>query len=173
MLLILVTFTGPIAAVQAQKWIERYREKRNQKMGVFYTLMTTRATRVAADHVRALNTIDLAFRGDKAVIDRWRDYQDALSAINQTTDDKFIEMLYAMSNHLKFGFDKVMLRRVVYLPQSHVDAEAAQAELQRSLRQMLIGQHEIQKGMLEYLEGRRSLKVSIDEGNETKPPLTG
>jgi hypothetical protein len=169
--LIAATIIGPILAVQTQKWIERYRELRSQKMAVFSTLMTTRATRVAPDHVRALNTIDLAFRADRAVIDRWRDYQDALSPINQTTEEKFIEMLYAMSEHLKFDFDKVMLRRVVYLPQGHVDAENTQADVQRNLRQMLIGQHDIQKGMLEYLEGRKSLKVAIDRGDTPLPPI--
>jgi hypothetical protein len=161
-LIIASTILGPILAVQAQKWIERYRESQRQKVAIFSTLMTTRATRISPEHVRALNTIDIVFRGDKSVIDRWHEYHDALSPITQPTDDKFIELLYAMSNRLKFHFDKVMLRRVVYLPQGHVDAETSQVEIQRHLLQMLQGQHEIQKGMLEYLEGRKSLKVSID-----------
>ncbi len=74
-------------------------------------------------------------------------------------EEKFIDLLYAMSEHLRFNFDKLMLSPVVYLPQGHVDAEAAQADVQKELHQMLVGQHEIQKEMLEYLEGRKSLRA--------------
>ena len=125
--------------------------------------MTTRATRVAPDHVRALNTIEIVFQKDKVVIDHWRDYLDALSPMNQTVEEKFIDMLYEMSANLGFDFDKVMLRRAVYLPQGHVDAEAIQADVQKNLGLMLKGQHEIQKDMLEYLQGRKSLKVTLDK----------
>ena len=66
-----------------------------------------------------------------------------------------------MSSRLKFDFDRVMLRRVVYLPQAQVDAETSQLQIQGHLLQMLQGQHQVQKGMLEYLEGKKSLKVSL------------
>jgi hypothetical protein len=81
-LIIAATILGPILAVQAQKWVERFRETRNRKLQVFATLMTTRATKMSVDHVRALNTIDLVFRDDSSVVARWREYQDALSPIN-------------------------------------------------------------------------------------------
>jgi hypothetical protein len=55
------TLLGPILAVQAQKWLERWRDYRNRKMWVFQTLMATRAARLEAEHVRALNMIDLVF----------------------------------------------------------------------------------------------------------------
>jgi hypothetical protein len=67
-----------------------------------------------------------------------------------------------MSKTLKFGFDKVMLRRVFYIPQAHVDLEVRQQEVQKNLGLMLKGQHEIQKGMLNYLSGRKSLRVAND-----------
>jgi len=53
-LIILATLFGPIAAVQAQKWIERAREKRASKVNIFNTLMATRGIRIASmDHVKA------------------------------------------------------------------------------------------------------------------------
>ena len=75
-LLIMVTFIGPVAAVQAQKWIERSREKGDRKLRVFQTLTMTRAARAASiEHVQALNLIDLYFDGkgkdDKAVREAW------------------------------------------------------------------------------------------------------
>jgi hypothetical protein len=82
-LIILATVAGPILAVQAQKWVERATEKRRQRLLIFTTLMTTRATRLAADHVQALNMIDLLFSDkntkDKTVLDAWRLYSDVLN----------------------------------------------------------------------------------------------
>ena len=75
-LLILAAIVGPIAAVQAQKWIERAREVRTRKLNIFHTLMATRGLRWASlDHVQALNSIDLFFNSksskDKSVIVAW------------------------------------------------------------------------------------------------------
>jgi hypothetical protein len=72
------TIAGPILAVQAQKWVERAGELRRQKIAIFTTIMTNRATRLSDDNVRALNAIDLAFRArrlpsnkDRAVREAW------------------------------------------------------------------------------------------------------
>src|SRR5438034_8791127 len=90
--LVSATVLGPVLAVQAQKWVERSREKRNRKDWVFLTLMATRAATLSGEHVRALNTIDLAFYGsrvlgrnirsrkDQSVIDAWREYYDHLNS---------------------------------------------------------------------------------------------
>lgn len=72
-LIIIVTFLGPIVAVQLRKFIERRSERKNNRESVFITLMATRANRAGSvDHVQALNMIDLYFSGnssrDKAVI---------------------------------------------------------------------------------------------------------
>src|ERR1700741_2114489 len=55
-LLIAVTFTGPIVAVQVQKWVERIREKRNRKHWIFHTLMATRAIRAGSNEHRHSGT---------------------------------------------------------------------------------------------------------------------
>ena len=59
----LATLLGPILAVQAQKWIEGVREQRTRKLRVFTQLMATRAARLSAEHVQAINMIDLVFYG--------------------------------------------------------------------------------------------------------------
>ena len=66
--IIFATFFGPIVAVQAQKWIENFREKKREKKYVFAMLMYTRGTRVSPEHVQALNRIELAFYRDMAVM---------------------------------------------------------------------------------------------------------
>jgi hypothetical protein len=74
------TILGPILAVQAQKWIERVRETRERKLRVFYTLMGSPAARTSAEHVQALNLIDLLFRrkAEKPIIDAWEIYREHL-----------------------------------------------------------------------------------------------
>ncbi len=81
LLVVVATILGPILAVQAQKTIERLRETRDRKLRVFYTLMGTRAARTAAEHVQALNVIDLLFRrkAEKPIIDAWEAYREHLN----------------------------------------------------------------------------------------------
>jgi hypothetical protein len=78
--IVLATFGGPIAAVQAQEFLERGRERKRQKEATFRTLMATRAlsNRTSPEHVLALNGIELTFshggNKDKAVLEAWNAY---------------------------------------------------------------------------------------------------
>lgn len=159
-LIILATIAGPILAVQAQKMIERVREKRQRRLHLFYTLMATRAARVSADHVQALNRIDLEFYGrltfgfkfqfakEKGVVEAWRTYQDHLNQQfnkeNATAwitrgDDLFTELLYKIANALGFDFDRVQLKRGIYYPRAHDENEIAQLAIRDSLVKILTG----------------------------------
>lgn len=72
---VLAVVAGPILALYIQSKLNIGREKRERRTHVFKTLMATRATRLSADHVVALNMIDVEFYGnkteDKAVIRAW------------------------------------------------------------------------------------------------------
>lgn len=57
----LATLAGPVIAVQTQKWVERATDTRRRKRYIFETMMANRATRLADEHVKAVNMIDLAF----------------------------------------------------------------------------------------------------------------
>ena len=149
------TLAGPILAVQAQKFIERATEKKRRKLQVFYTLMATRATRLAAEHVQALNLIELEFggRGERSrkVIEAWRAYADHLSQIVEQTeaaqraagtrrDDLFIELMHALSSALGYKFDRVQLRRGAYYPQGHHEVEMAEHLIRARLVKVLSGE---------------------------------
>lgn len=169
-LLITATLLGPVLAVQAQKWIERARENREQKLRVFAQLMTTRATRLAGEHVQALNYIDLVFRKrwpaerakNKAVREAWRLYSDKLNqgiAENETAvgiwaserDELFIDLLEAMSKALGFNdFDKVLLKRGAYSPKAHGDQESLLRNIQGGLAEMLSGKSPIAMRVVEF-----------------------
>ena len=62
---VIVTLISPVIAVQVQKFIERYTDKKTLKIDIFKQLMATRSqnARLSNEHVRALNMIDIAFYG--------------------------------------------------------------------------------------------------------------
>lgn len=60
-LIVIATVMGPILAVQAQKRVEVWNEKRNRKLRIFYNLMATRGARISERHVEALNSIQLEY----------------------------------------------------------------------------------------------------------------
>jgi hypothetical protein len=162
-LIILATLLSPMLAVQAQKWIEGAREKRDAQKQVFYDLMATRASRLAAKHVEALNRIDLEFTGrgknEKAVLNRWRIYADHLNSgfdeSNEAqkaqwfarSDDTFLDLLEALSAALGYQFNRVEISKGIYKPRGHGQAE--------------IRQEMMQHAFLELLFGNRALKMAV------------
>lgn len=168
------TLMGPILAVQAQKWLESLRRTRDNRLGVFYTLMATRATRVAPAHVEALNRIDLEFRPDrywffqpkrkleeKSLVEACRQYAQQLDttfdenaeaqrvAWNTKTHDLFYELLHKMSGVLGFKFEKSDLQKNAYYPKAHGWREDLQAK--------------VLVGAAEFLQGHQSLKMAVTE----------
>lgn len=155
-LIILATLFSPLIAVQVQKWIERATATRSAKLQVFYDLMATRATRVAPKHVEALNKIDLEFtpntRKDREVVNRWRIYADHLNtnldksteaqitAWNVQADDLFADLLEALAAALGYPFDRVQLKRGIYYPKAHGDAEMRRLIFERAMFRVMTGE---------------------------------
>lgn len=168
-LIVVATLSGPVLAVQAQKWIERASERRKRKDWVFQTLMATRSARLSPEHVRALNMIELAFYGprrfskqsenDRKVIASWREYldhfwgigehpsEDAARAWSLTGDELLINLLDNMGTSLNYEFDRVQLKKGWYSPKAHGNLEA--------------DQEAIRTGIASLLAGRTSLKMDV------------
>lgn len=165
--IVAATLLGPILAVQAQKWIERSRESRARKLQVFHALMATRGARLSADHVRALNMIDLSFYGyvalgrkwttgrDQNVLDAWKEYHDHLSdaanmnsmsseALFAQRDELFLNLLFAMGRSLGYQFDRVQLKKSWYSPNAHAQYEARMENLVTAATGVLEGRSPIQ-----------------------------
>ena len=164
--LIFATFAGPVFAVQAQKWLERSREKDQRRKNIFYALMGTRATRLAEEHVRALNSIDLAFSADRskerAVIDAWRSYALQLNTPHDATSEAqsvawngevyrlFIELLFVMSKALGFDFTKEHLQRGIYYPSGHAEIEADRLRVLKNAVGVLSGAQPLKMEVLSF-----------------------
>jgi hypothetical protein len=159
-LIVAATVIGPILAVQAQKMVERIRERRNRKSWVFHTLMATRLARVSPDHVQALNMIDLAFYGsrilgvnrrtkhEQCVLDAWKEYLDHLGTKYEDSqlplwhtkgEELFVNLLFAIAVDVGFSFDRVQLKKGAYSPIAHGDVEMEQTVIRRCLVKLLSG----------------------------------
>ena len=176
-LVVVAALLGPILAVQAQKAVEGIRERRGRKATVFTRLMATRAARISADHVQALNMIDLVFYGrrvlgvqrrtksEQTVIDAWREYHDHLNTKDSDErlwqakgDELFVNLLYAISVDVGFRFDRVQLKRGSYSPIAHGNLEFELGA--------------IRKLLLRVLSGDSALKVNVaspTDGKEAQP----
>ncbi len=146
---LLGVFLAPLLAIQTQKLLEKRREKRERRLNVFRILMTTRATPVSSEHVKALNMIDVEFFEEKysKVISSWRAYHDHLSSTNTNTavwsqrlDDLFIDLLFEMGKSLDYTFDKTILKRSSYTPVAHGNEELENQRIRQGLAKILNGE---------------------------------
>jgi|SRR6267154_2890262 len=154
---ILALLCGPVLAVQAQKWIENIRERKNRRLFVFKRLMATRGLPVSPAHVEALNMIDLEFAGkdnaDEQVRRRWREYLDHLNSLSQDPamqamqmpvwteriGDLLAHLLHDMGKAVGYDFDTVQIRRGIYTPIAHANLEIETQVLRRLLIEVLLG----------------------------------
>jgi hypothetical protein len=166
---IVAALLGPILAVQAQKAVESLREKHRRKVFLFEQLMATRAARIAPEHVRALNMIDLVFYGERVlgfqrrspkeqrVLDAWKEYHDHLNDKVEDSqislwvaqgDELFTNLLYAVAQDLGFKFDRVQLKRGAYSPIAHGEIEAEQTELRKATLSLVTGKHALKMNVV-------------------------
>lgn len=162
--IVFATLLGPVLAVQAQRVLEGFREVKNQKLWVFRMLMTTRGSRLAPDHVKALNMIDLAFYGtkvfffwwrtssEKNVNTAWKVYRDGLGTdtTNMTPgqldffygqrDNQFAALLSAIARDVGFEFDDVVMRKGGYIPVAHNEVEEQQRKLLAAAVHVMAGE---------------------------------
>lgn len=151
-LIITATFIAPLLAIQAQKWLERYREDKERKLRVFKTLMATRASVVSPEHVQGLNMIDLEFQGDKykKVRNEWKKYLDHLG--NYPTEaeslqpfwgerrmDLLARLLIEMGMSLGYEFDEVHVKKGIYIPEAHSQIENELMLLRKGLLRLIYG----------------------------------
>lgn len=162
---ILAIVMAPLIAVHIQRRLDELRYRLDRRLRIFKTLMASRdsVSRVSQEHVQALNMIDIEFESDwsdtkkklfSTVIEAWKEYLDHLNtpvddekSWTARSDDQFIDLLYKMANSLGYKFNKVLLKKGLYIPKA-LD------------QQSLLGRV-AQLRVMEILDGRRSFPVCI------------
>ena len=162
-LTIIAILAAPIVALQIQKYIEDRKETRTRKMQIFRTLMATRATRLDAKHIEALNMIDIEFFENKKITEAWKllldnfvnypkdlkdpNYQVQLSLCVEKSNNLFINLLDEIAKSLNYTFDKVHLTRGIYIPKGQAD--------------YMMDQEFMRRAFVEVLSGARSIPIKV------------
>jgi len=154
LLTIAAILLGPVIAIQISTYLAKRKDARSRKQYVFKTLMASRASRLAFEHVQALNMIDIEFYGNKsknkAVLDAWKEYLDLLSnsslkeksadVWNAKADDLFIELMYKMALALGYEFDRTAIKNTSYMPVAHGTMEDEQNIIRRGFAAVFKGE---------------------------------
>lgn len=157
---------APLVAVQVSLWLERRKERRRRQLETFRTLMATRASGLAPDHVKALNMIDVEFYGSdkssKAVLQAWKAYLDHLNmpstaskAWGTKREELLVDLLQKMATHLGFEFDRTDIKHTSYFPRAELE------------------QLEIRKLLLSILRGERGFPVYVPGTPDRGPTSAG
>jgi hypothetical protein len=122
---------GPVLALFAQRTLDWLRERRSQRVQLFRTLMSTRASILAPAHVQALNSIDVVFsrRRDSAIRDAWRALLDHMvtpmtnPGWAERTMDLRVVLYQAMGATVGYNYTVDYLKRRIYAPIAHAQTE--------------------------------------------------
>ena len=161
-LTILAIYYGPIAAVRITRSNDEDQAKKKRQFDVFHSLMKTRRFTLSADHVMALNLVQIEFYEHTRIDAAYRAYIGLLSVnppsfnsdvdrdvFYQNREDAMYNLLYEIAEELGYRYDKRDLQRLAYGPKGWHDDETQQ----RALRSLLI----------ELLSGHRSFPVIAHE----------
>lgn len=170
-IMILAVLAAPLIAVQVQKKLEHIREIRERRLRVFKTLMATRAATISADHVQALNMIDLEFQGKKfrKVTGAWKTYLDHLGSYPKDNEkaqavwadkrvDLLANLLSEMGNSLGYSFDDVHIKKGIYAPEAHAQTEDELLLIRRGLIRLLYGDSELKMDVTSFPIGEEEAK---------------
>lgn len=161
---IVAILLSPLIAVLVTLWFQRRKEKRDAKLWILNTLVSTRHSGPTDEKVRAQNMIDIAFRDSLEVRRLWHEYFEMLYNVGlnnplgwQQRQKKNLEMLTAMAKDVGYGksISHLDIDRVYYpegLGKQDARAEAISDEL------------------LRVLQGSQGLAVSPRPQNAALPP---
>lgn len=185
---VVAVLLSPLFAVQITVWLTDRKEKRTRKLSLFHTLMATRGSlgangRLAPEHVKALNMIDIEFYGEKSakpVIDAWKGYLDHLSNAspmndaqwevwNNKRDDLMVSLLHAMAIVLDYKFDQTFIRRTIYAPQGYADIEQDGFVMRKALVELLHGRKALHITVAPPSGGEVSAQPVVTQRSTTNP----
>lgn len=140
-LTLIAIFLSPIVAVGITLWYNHRKDKRQQKMNLFLTLLATRKTfPIPPKFVDGLNTIDVVFHNDKKVISAWKElfaayYTEPFQA--QVADRKLLDLLDEMAKSLDYKNIKQTDFDAFYKPKLFLNQRAFQETLNQELLRVL------------------------------------
>ena len=181
-------FVGPIVGALITLWLQNRGLERERRLNIFRALMRNRRTWVDADHVAALNLIEVEFHKSPKIVEAYRaffqslnvpypkmpaeelyqgiDEQESIKRINAYNDRTYIikknlhtKLVALIAKNLGYKIEQIDILEGGYLPQAFTDLETEQNAIRRFFVELYLG--------------RRSIPVTItetfDSEHETRP----
>ena len=147
-LTVLAIVVGPVLALSAQRLLDMLREKKKAKENIFFAIMRHRGQWYHVERIQALNSIEVVFAGDKAVMTKWRAFIDHVRTPKPKEDDgaknwddnldtAVCDLSQAIGNSLGYKLDLKQIRQGAYTPQLHSNIDTAQVAVWLNLAQAL------------------------------------
>jgi hypothetical protein len=168
-IMIAALFLGPIVAVQLTEFLRRREDRQKRRVHIFRTLMATRLSCLAVQHVEALNLVELEFHTsapqDKKVVDNWKMYLSHMNngdsyvpaeGWDQRRQELLINLLYEMGLAIDYSFDKSSIKTGAYAPRGYANTEFQNNEIRRL--------------WLEIVQGHRGLPMVPFQPPTPTPP---
>jgi hypothetical protein len=148
---VFATMAGPILAVWASEYRQSNKQVKENRHKLFYTLMSTRATRLNPAHVEALNQIDFLFEGKSfaQVRESWALYRkhlqspesgkigEAFNVWLSKSTDLFADLLHEISKALSLPFSKSYIIENSYRPDAHLYEEINSQKMRQLILEVL------------------------------------
>lgn len=134
----------PIVAVVIGQKLQDRAKRRQDKMEIFKTLMTSRVYGWTTASVSALNIIDIVFADDKKVRNQWKIYYDKLCVSNPSEEDlrkietEKCKLLETIAESLGYK-DKITWETIQnpYIPKGLTDSMMQQQQYQSDQAEMM------------------------------------
>ncbi|MCB9964779.1 MAG: hypothetical protein H6855_01700 [Rhodospirillales bacterium] len=136
---------GPVIGVFTARLLDGWREKKDRRWNIFVTLMRTRNIRLCAEHVGALNLVEVEFADKKGVISAWKNYRKELSPSNDDgvgarRNNTFTKLLDEMAKVMGIKIEQLDILEGNYIPQGWQDQEDQNSFIRSQMIKVLQGQ---------------------------------
>ena len=151
-IMVLAIVVGPVLALSAQRLLDRMREKKNRRTGIYLTLMALRATPLHPDHVKALNSLDTVFDGrgakDQKIRKAWEtalthfntkrpDADPEMSAWDNRLVDLRVDLYQAVGQAVGYDHSVEYIKSHIYTPIAFGNAELDMLKIRGGLAKIV------------------------------------
>jgi hypothetical protein len=172
---VLAIALSPVIAL----WVERkQREKERiyqRRLDVLRSLMSTRASRLSQEHVRALNMIEVEFFGVPVVTDAWKAYIDHLNKLPPATetwgakrDDLFWDLLMKIARELGYLLNPTDIARSAYFPRGHGELEEDTVSVRKLFVEIFAGKRRFPVEVFEPAGSAQAGAAAKTEASQNK-----
>lgn len=141
---IVAIIISPIIAVSITWWYQNRKEKRDEKIRLFFKLFSHRkAFPPSPDLVEALNSIEVVFHDSKIVVDRWHEYYEMLRVQNPDTahiarqNKKYLDLLTDIAVNVGYLFRQTTIDDYFYAPNYQLNQAQDEIKIRQELLRVL------------------------------------